>query len=163
MPRARNDPWMPGDDWPDPDEDHPDSDADPANDHCPTCGLYVTGPVCQGPGPYPRPCAKRLRMPAAVAPDTAEPPAVAGADDGETVTVEGVLRNVDERATRGGARWATAVLAVEGGEVAVSIYPNAYADRALDIVDGAEVCLTGRVDRRGDAPVLAITDADGVV
>jgi hypothetical protein len=61
MPRTRNDFWTPADDWPD--DDDPDYDASPELDACSDCGRYVTGPLCQGPGPYPRPCSMRLRMP----------------------------------------------------------------------------------------------------
>lgn len=59
MPRRRDD-WMPLDEWAD---DGPDSDADPERDYCFACGRYASGPVCEGPGPYPRPCPMALAMP----------------------------------------------------------------------------------------------------
>ncbi len=63
MPRSRTDFWHPADDWPD--DDDPDYDASPERDHCDGCGRFAAGPLCQGPGPYPRPCPSNLRMPPA--------------------------------------------------------------------------------------------------
>ncbi|HXF21574.1 MAG TPA: hypothetical protein VN597_14035 [Streptosporangiaceae bacterium] len=78
------------DDW-DPDLDAGDEDvpSDEERDRCVPCGRVVPGlyavandmvsadegPVCQGPGPFPRPCSAGLRMPSGAVLD--EPMAVA--------------------------------------------------------------------------------------
>lgn len=65
-PRSRGDTWDPRDDY-DPDDidlDDPDNDADPGRHWCTTCGRSTEdATVCQGPGPYPRPCIAGLPMP----------------------------------------------------------------------------------------------------
>ncbi len=63
MPRARNDFWVPRDEWTYDDND-PDEDANPDNDRCVGCGRLAPPDVeCQGPGPYPRPCPSGRVMP----------------------------------------------------------------------------------------------------
>ena len=61
MPRARNDFWLPEDEW---GFDDLDDDADPDRWKCVGCGRIAPPEVtCQGPAPYPRPCPSGRRMP----------------------------------------------------------------------------------------------------
>lgn len=85
------------------------------------------------------------------------PASIASEPDGATVSVRGVVADVERHVTRQGRDWLTARLDTGDGSVRLLVFPKTYDTHAPLIVDGARVTVTGRMDRRDDVPrVLAL-------
>lgn len=78
------------------------------------------------------------------------------AENGQTVTVRGVLAGVSKRTTRQGRDWASATVRDGRSQIEVLVFPNRYEGAEALLVDGADVVVVGRLDRRdGPAQIMA--------
>lgn len=77
-----------------------------------------------------------------------------GLRDGEVVTVLGDLSDVAKHTNAQQRQWVTATLTGPEGCVAVQVPPATYRDTTVPIVDNAPAVVRGRVDLRGDTPIL---------
>lgn len=81
------------------------------------------------------------------------------ADDGQAVTVPGVLFNLVRRTNKAGAPWAWLMLADTAGRaVPVVVFPGRYTHLADVLTERAPIVLSARVDRRGHRVGLVATD-----
>jgi hypothetical protein len=96
---------------------------------------------------------------AAISLPTLAPVLTGQADDGQAVTVPGVLFNLARRTNKSGAPWMWVMLADTAGRaVPVVVFPGSYAQLAGVLTERAPVLLSGRVDRRGHRVGLVATD-----
>ncbi|MFB9239676.1 DNA polymerase III subunit alpha [Plantactinospora siamensis] len=79
-------------------------------------------------------------------------------NDGQVVTLAGILSGVQRRITKQGRAWASASLEDLGGAVEVLFFPNTYEVVGQYIAEDAIVVVKGRVDRRDDQPRLMAMD-----
>jgi DNA polymerase III subunit alpha len=79
-------------------------------------------------------------------------------EDGQAVTVAGILSGVQRKVTRQGASWATATLEDLAGAVELLVFPATYQRCAGVLADDAIVVVRGRLDRREEAPRLVAMD-----
>ncbi|MFC7548472.1 DNA polymerase III subunit alpha [Plantactinospora sp. GCM10030261] len=79
-------------------------------------------------------------------------------NDGQVVTLAGILSGVQRRITKQGRAWASATLEDLGGAVEVLFFPNTYELVGQYIAEDAIVVVKGRVDRRDDQPRLMAMD-----
>jgi len=71
-------------------------------------------------------------------------------NDGQMVTVAGILSGVTRRMTKDGKAWAQATLEDLEGAVEVLFFPASYAQVGMQIAEDAIVVIKGRVDARED-------------
>jgi DNA polymerase-3 subunit alpha len=74
--------------------------------------------------------------------------------DGQVVTIGGLVGSVTRKVTRQGAQWAVAMLEDLEGSIEVLFFPKTYELCAAQLAPDTVVCVTGRLDRREDAPKL---------
>jgi DNA polymerase-3 subunit alpha len=72
-------------------------------------------------------------------------------NDGQTVTVAGILSSVTRRMTKDGKPWAQVTLEDLEGAVEVLFFPASYLSVGMKIAEDAIVVIKGRVDAREDA------------
>jgi DNA polymerase III subunit alpha len=80
------------------------------------------------------------------------------AEDGQNVTVAGILSSVSRRVNKAGAPWAQAVLEDLEGGVEVLFFPATYAQVGINVVEDAIVVVRGRVDKREDQAKLIASE-----
>ncbi|HEY7046122.1 MAG TPA: DNA polymerase III subunit alpha [Jatrophihabitantaceae bacterium] len=83
---------------------------------------------------------------------------LADANDGQNVTVAGILSSVNRRITKAGAPWAQAVLEDLEGSVEVLFFPATYQQVGINIAEDAIVVVKGRADARDDTIKLIASD-----
>jgi DNA polymerase-3 subunit alpha len=83
---------------------------------------------------------------------------LADANDGQNVTVAGILSSVNRRITKAGAPWAQAVLEDLEGSVEVLFFPATYQQVGINIAEDAIVVVKGRADARDDTIKLIAGD-----
>ncbi|MDQ1718667.1 MAG: polymerase subunit alpha [Pseudonocardiales bacterium] len=71
-------------------------------------------------------------------------------NDGQNVTVAGILSSVTRRMTKDGKPWAQVTLEDLEGAVEVLFFPASYAQAGMRIAEDAIVVIKGRVDARED-------------
>jgi DNA polymerase-3 subunit alpha len=71
-------------------------------------------------------------------------------NDGQRITVAGILSSVTRRMTKDGKAWAQVTLEDLGGAVEVLFFPASYAQVGMQIAEDAIVVVTGRIDARED-------------
>ncbi len=81
-----------------------------------------------------------------------------GMEDGEQVTVAGILCNVVRKVTKTGSAWASARLEDLEGSIEVMVFPAAYAQLGIHIAEDAILTVKGRMSMRDDAPSLFVSD-----
>jgi DNA polymerase-3 subunit alpha len=69
-------------------------------------------------------------------------------NDGQSITVAGILSTVTRRMTKDGKPWAQVTLEDLEGAVEVLFFPASYAQVGMQIVEDAVVVIRGRVDAR---------------
>ncbi|MDQ2838783.1 MAG: DNA polymerase III subunit alpha [Actinomycetota bacterium] len=69
-------------------------------------------------------------------------------NDGQMITVAGILSSVTRRMTKDGKPWAQVTLEDLAGAVEVLFFPASYAQVGMQIVEDAIVVIKGRVDAR---------------
>ncbi len=79
-------------------------------------------------------------------------------NDGQTVTVAGILSSVTRRMTKDGKPWAQVSLEDLEGAVEVLFFPASYAQVGMRIAEDAIVVVKGRVDSREDTVRLIGSD-----
>jgi DNA polymerase-3 subunit alpha len=79
-------------------------------------------------------------------------------NDGQSVTVAGILSSVTRRMTKDGKAWAQVTLEDLGGAVEVLFFPASYAQVGMQIAEDAIVVIKGRVDAREDTIRLIGSD-----
>ncbi|UQX87175.1 DNA polymerase III subunit alpha [Jatrophihabitans telluris] len=79
-------------------------------------------------------------------------------NDGQTVTVAGILSGVTRRMTKDGKPWAQVALEDLEGAVEVLFFPASYAQVGMKIAEDAIVVIKGRVDSREDTIRLIGSD-----
>ena len=75
-----------------------------------------------------------------------------GTADGTVVSVAGLLTGVQRKVTKTGSPWAMAQLEDLAGSVEVLFFPQTWAQVGAHVAEDAVVVVTGRVDRRDEAP-----------
>jgi DNA polymerase-3 subunit alpha len=78
--------------------------------------------------------------------------------DGQVVTVGGLITGVQRKLTRKGDSWAVATLEDLEGAIEVMFFPTTYQQCAIHLVEDAVVVVKGRLDRREDVPKLIAMD-----
>jgi DNA polymerase-3 subunit alpha len=78
--------------------------------------------------------------------------------DGQIVTLAGMLTGVQRRITKQGKAWASATLEDLGGAVEALFFPNTYEVVGQYIAEDAIVVVKGRVDRRDETPRIMAMD-----
>ncbi|MBA2389980.1 MAG: DNA polymerase III subunit alpha [Geodermatophilaceae bacterium] len=81
-----------------------------------------------------------------------------GMEEGEQVTVAGILCNVVRKVTKAGAAWASARLEDLEGSIEVMVFPAAYAQVGIHIAEDAIVTVKGRLSLRDESPSLFVSD-----
>jgi DNA polymerase-3 subunit alpha len=79
-------------------------------------------------------------------------------NDGQVITVAGILSSVTRRMTKDGKAWAQVTLEDLGGAVEVLFFPASYAQVGMQIAEDAIVVVKGRVDAREDTIRLIGSD-----
>ncbi len=79
-------------------------------------------------------------------------------EEGEQVTVAGILCNVARKVTKTGAAWASATLEDLEGSIEVLVFPAAYAQVGIHIAEDAIVTVKGRLSLRDDSLSLFVSD-----
>jgi DNA polymerase-3 subunit alpha len=79
-------------------------------------------------------------------------------NDGQQVTVAGILSGVTRRMTKDGKPWAQVILEDLEGSVEVLFFPTSYAQVGMKIAEDAIVVVKGRVDGREDTVRLIGSD-----
>ena len=79
-------------------------------------------------------------------------------DDGQNVTVAGILSSVSRRVNKAGAPWAQAVLEDLEGSAEVLFFPATYAQVGINLAEDAIVVVRGRVDKREDQAKLIASE-----
>jgi DNA polymerase-3 subunit alpha len=79
-------------------------------------------------------------------------------DDGQNVTVAGILSSVNRRVNKAGAPWAQAVLEDLEGSVEVLFFPATYAQVGITLAEDVVVVVRGRVDKREDQAKLIASE-----
>jgi hypothetical protein len=87
-----------------------------------------------------------------------EPTGFRGCEDATVVTLTGVLAYLQRHVSPQGHAYMTGVLRLESGDVAVEVPPRYYAKFGGDLAEDEARILTGKVDRRGPIPVLAVIE-----
>ncbi|HEY2043408.1 MAG TPA: DNA polymerase III subunit alpha [Jatrophihabitans sp.] len=72
-------------------------------------------------------------------------------NDGQSITVAGILSSVTRRMTKDGKAWAQVTLEDLEGAVEVLFFPASYAQVGMQIAEDAIVVIKGRVDGREDS------------
>jgi DNA polymerase-3 subunit alpha len=75
-------------------------------------------------------------------------------DDGQILTVGGILSGVLRRVTKQGSPWASAVLEDLQGAIEVLFFPSCYQQFGVHLTEDAVLCIRARVDKREDLPRL---------
>ncbi len=78
--------------------------------------------------------------------------------DGQIVTIAGILTGVQRRITKQGRAWASATVEDLAGGVETLFFPNTYEVIGQYIAEDAIVVVKGRVDRRDDTPRIMAMD-----
>ncbi len=81
-----------------------------------------------------------------------------GIEEGQQVTVAGILCNVVRKVTKTGAPWASARLEDLEGSIEVMVFPATYAHVGIHIAEDAIVTIKGRMSLRDDAPSVFVSD-----
>jgi len=79
-------------------------------------------------------------------------------NDGQMVTVAGILSSVTRRMTKDGKPWAQVTLEDLEGSIEVLFFPASYAQVGMQIAEDAIVVVKGRVDAREDTIRLIGSD-----
>jgi DNA polymerase-3 subunit alpha len=79
-------------------------------------------------------------------------------NDGQSITVAGILSSVTRRMTKDGKAWAQVTLEDLEGAVEVLFFPASYAQVGMQIAEDAVVVVKGRVDAREDTIRLIGSD-----
>jgi DNA polymerase-3 subunit alpha len=81
-----------------------------------------------------------------------------GMEEGEQVTVAGILCNVVRKTTKTGAAWASATLEDLEGSVEMMVFPAVYAQVGIHIAEDAVVTVKGRLSLRDESLSLFVSD-----
>jgi DNA polymerase-3 subunit alpha len=76
------------------------------------------------------------------------------ANDGQIVTVGGILSSVTRKVTKQGNSWAIGILEDLEGAIEVMFFPQTYLTCATQLMEDAVVCVKGRLDKREDIPKI---------
>ena len=79
-------------------------------------------------------------------------------DDGQSITVAGILSGVNRRVNKAGAPWAQATLEDLEGSIEVLFFPATYAQVGINVAEDAIVVVRGRVDRREEQAKLIASE-----
>ncbi len=80
--------------------------------------------------------------------------AISELNDGQNVTVGGILSAVTRKVTKQGNAWAMVLLEDLEGAVEVMFFPASYQGAAMHLVEDAVVLVRGRVDKRDETPKI---------
>jgi DNA polymerase III alpha subunit len=80
------------------------------------------------------------------------------AEDGTVLTVTGALSEVLNRISKQGRAWATATLTDGDRQVEAVFFPHAYDHMVDQLIEGAEITLTCRMDHDGDGVARLLVD-----
>jgi DNA polymerase-3 subunit alpha len=80
------------------------------------------------------------------------------AEDGQNVTVAGILSSLSRRVNKTGAPWAQAILEDLEGGVEVLFFPATYAQVGIHLAEDAILVVRGRVDKREDQAKLIASE-----